>query len=280
MSETASAAPTEASQATAMPETAPEAKKYRVKVEGQELEVPEDELIRDYELRRASHMRMQKATEMEKALREEMASSLSDPLKLFQKKGVDPVKWAEDLLLQKLERESWSPEKRELHDAQEQLRQLKEREKAQEEALAKQQQEALTYKAIQEIDGEIGEVLKATGLKPTPRVVARIAEIMLAHLDSADGERLSADKAYGLVKNEMTTEIGEYLGSLPPDQLMQSLPKSVLDAIRKHELDKVRSTPLRHASKSEGPSTARAPRSKKATSTDDFFARLEKKLKR
>lgn len=262
-------------------------KKHRVKVDGQELEVPEEELLKDYELRRASYMRMQQATErskqadqVEKHYKELLTQFKSDPWKLFEALQIDPDLEAEQRLLKKLEREMMSPEQKALYEKEQHLsareREIKEFEelkKQHEESLAKQEQEELTYKAVQEIDTEIGEVLKATGKAPTPRTVARVAEIMLAHLDNEDGERLGADKALGIFENEMKGEIESYLSSLTPEQLVQALPKSVLDAIRKTELEKVRGTnPLKHSGHSGNPSTA--PAKVKRMSTDSFFDNL------
>jgi len=261
--------------------------KYRVKVYDQEQELTLEELKKDYELRQASHVRMQKAAESEKQYNKLLKDFESDPWKAFEQLKLDPDLMAEQRLLKKLEREMMSPEEKRIFEKEQSLtareQQLKDYEDAKkehDENLAKQQQEALTYKAIQEIDSDIGDVLRATGLKPTPRVVSRIAEIMLAHLDSEDGERLGAEKAFGIVRSEMSEEMSEYLAALPPEQLVQTLPKSVLDAIRKYDLDKVRGTnPLKKAQSSNRTSTAPSAKDSRRMSTDDLFANLEKKLK-
>lgn len=274
--------------------SAPTPRKHRVKVDGQELEVPEEELLKDYELRRASYMRMQQATEKaktaeqtEKQYKELLTQFKQDPWKLFDALQIDADTEAEKRLLKKLEREMMTPEQKALYEKEQHLsareREIKEFEelkKQHEEALAKQEQEALTYKAVQEIDNDIGAVLEATGKKPTRRVVSRIAEIMLSHLDSdEDGEHLGAEKALGIFEEEMKGEIEAYLSSIPPEQLPQVLPKFVLDALRKLELDKVRGTnPLKHSGHAERSSTAPAT-NKKAMSTDSFFENLEKRIR-
>jgi hypothetical protein len=284
--ETPATQPSDASEASATPPETPEVKKHRVKVFDQELDVSEEDLKKDYELRRASHMRMQEASEAKKQYEQLLSKFQKDPWAAFQELQIDPDLAAEQRLLKKLERELMTPEQKALYEKEESLtareRELKEYEDAKkqyQETLAKQEEDALTYKAVKEIDTEIGEVLKATGQKPTPRVVARIAEIMLAHLDTEDGERLGADKAFGMVRDEMSSEMSEYLSALSPEQLVQTLPKSVLDALRKHDLDRVRGTnPIKQRSAGDSHHSNRQASVKK-TSTDNYFDRLEKKLK-
>lgn len=269
--------------------TAPSAPvKHKVKVYDKEYEVTEDDLKKDWELRQASHVRMQKAAETQNQFEKRMEGYKKDPWALFNELGLDPDQVAEERLLKKLELQMMTPEQKKLYEREQlltnrerQIAALEEEKKKYAEDLAKQEQEQLTYKAIQEIDQEIGDVLKASGLTPTPRVISRIAEIMLSHLDSSDGERLSADKAYGLARNEMMTEMAEYLGALPPDQLAQVIPKKVLDSLRKSDLDKVRGTdPIkRGSSQNKFPSNQQA-RGKKTVNTDSFFKRLENKLSR
>jgi hypothetical protein len=267
-------------------------RKYRLKVEGQEIEVDEDELKKGYSHSRAASMRMQEATELKKqaaAERQQYNELLTqfeqDPWKLFELLKKDPDTAAEERLLRKLEYESMTPQQRALYEKERSLtakeRDLKEFEELKrkhEEALAEQEQEALTYKAVQQIDNEIGAAFDATGTKPTPRTVARVAEIMLAHLDSEDGERLDAGKALGIFQNEMKGEIGTYLSSLNAEQLIQALPKESLDAIRKHFLNEARGTdPLRHGAPASKSSTR--PTKNARMSTDSFFDNLQKKLK-
>jgi hypothetical protein len=283
------------SEESASPETQapPPRKRYRVKVDGQEEEVDEDELVKSYSHHKASSIKMQQAQELRKHAERVQADYTNflntiqkDPWKIFDALKMDPTEAAEKLLLDKLRIQQMTPEQRALYEKEQSLtakeRELEEykRKQAEEaENLAKQQQEELTYKAVKELDGEIGDVLKATGLKPTRRTVSRIAEIMLAHLDSGDGERLGADKAFGIFKGEMQTEISEYLAGLTPEQLLQTLPKPVLDAIRKADLDRVRATdPLKHGTRGQASSTHTA-RNAKRMSTDSLFANLEKRLK-
>jgi hypothetical protein len=270
------------------PAPAPEPRKFKVKINSQEREISEADLTRDYELRQASHERMQRAAETEKQYNARMKKLDEDPWSYFKEKGIDPDKAAEDRLLKKLEFEMLSPEQKAIHKERQALAAEKaeveqaKAAKAQWEAdLAKKGQDELTLKAVQSIDQEIGQVLQATGLKPTRRVVARIAEVMLSHLDaSEDGERLDAQGAFGRVQEEMAQEMGDYLQSLPIEKAVETLPKPFLDALRKFFLKQVQEQdPVMRNRDVRTPQNAGSGVRKRLTSTDSFFNRLEKKLK-
>jgi hypothetical protein len=290
MEGTAPAAPAGDAGGAAAPaaETPPAERKFKVKVNSQEREISEADLTRDYELRQASHERMQRAAESEKQYQARMKKLDEDPWFYWKEKGIDPDKAAEERLLKKLEFEMLSPEQKALHKERQALAaekaevaQAKAAKAAWEAELAKKGQDELTSKAVQSIDQEIGQVLQATGLKPTRRVVARIAEVMLSHLDaSEDGERLDAKGAFGRVQEEMSQEMGDYLQSLPIEKAVETLPKPFLDALRKFFLKQVQEQdPVMRNRDVRTPQTAGSGVRKRLTSTDSFFDRLEKKLK-
>jgi len=54
-------------------EAAPEVRKFRVKVDGEEIEVDEATLLRDYQLSKASHARMQQAAAVRQQAEDQIA---------------------------------------------------------------------------------------------------------------------------------------------------------------------------------------------------------------
>jgi hypothetical protein len=265
--------------------TTPEAKKYKVNVYGQEREVDEATLLRNYQKGEAADERFRQASEKEKLATSFIEDLQKDPWAAFKKLGKNPEQEAENLLIKKLQYENMSPaEKRALEaekraeDAEYKIKMQEAQSKAEQERIAKEYQEQLTLQAVQEIDQEISDALKATGVKPTPKIIQNMAEVMIAHLEARDGKKIDAGKAYEKTTSEIFEFLGELLPQMKTEDILAKLPKSALDAIRKGLLDQVTSqSPVRKTS-SRGMQVAAAKRVTK-TSTDDFFNKLESKFK-
>ena len=279
----ASAAPDAAgaqSEATAVSE-APSfsGSKHRIKVNGQEREVSYEDLLAGYQLREASDAKFREAKKLAEEAgltKKELAEFTKDPWSFARKNGLNPFELAENLLLSKMEYESLSDDAKARLKAEREMAKYKgelEERTAKERAAA---EAAQAEHAVAEIDSEIGEALKALGRKPTPRLIARIAETMLAHLDSRDGERPKASDILRKVDSEYLTDLQEYFEHLPAERLSEALPQKVRDAIRRADVDRV---------KSQDPVGSRRqaqqdrPRQKaQRMGTDDFFKKLDKRF--
>lgn len=247
--------------------------KHRIKVDQEELELDYDDLIREAQKGRSADKRFKEAA----AARKEAESFLSDPWGYLKQKGKDPYEVAESLLLEKIKWESLSEEQQEALRAKmeaEELRRWKEdREKADSEA----ERSKISQQAALEIDRDIATALKSTGRKPTPRLIARIAENMIAHL-SKDGARVSAKDVLGKVQSEYREDLREYLAHMTPDQLREVLPKDLLDGLRKADVEKVlASDPARSKRRIVSTEPQQGIKPKKAMSWDEVFAEKDKR---
>lgn len=283
---TAASTPTANAPAPQAPLTAvPEPKKYKVNVYGQEREVDEATLLRGYQKGEAADERFRQASEKEKQATSFIEELQKDPWAGFKKLGKNPEQEAENLLIKKIEYERMSPAEKRAMEAEKRAEELEYKEKlreaetaAEKKRVADQQQEMLTLQAVQEIDHEISEALKATGVKPTPKIIQNMAEVMIAHLEARDGKKIEASKAYEKTTSEIFEFLGELLPQMKAEDIIAKLPKSALDAIRKGLLDKVTSqSPVRKTSSHGSPSSSSKKIAK--TSTDDFFNKLESKFK-
>lgn len=254
--------------------------KHKVKVNGLESDVDYDELVSSYQLRKASDERFQQAKKMSDQAdltKRELAEFTKDPFKFAAKHNVDPYQLAETLLLQKLEYEQMPESDRKLLAAEQRSKQLE----AELETRTKSEREAAQTqaqaKAAQEIDEEISAALNELGRKPTPRFIARMAESMLAHLESQDGERPDAKSVLRKVNSEYATDVAEYLENLPEDQLLTALPQKIRDALRKAEVKHVMSQdPVK--SRHEKRDAPQKQVNVKRMPTDHYFQKLDKKF--
>jgi len=260
----------------------PAPKKWKIKVNDQDHELTEDELIYRAQTGYSADKKFQEASKIRKEF-EPFVKKLKSGDK---KQSLQALKemlgdeeyllgMAEDLLLEKLEYNSLSDVEKEALELKRENASLKEFREAQEaekkERLAQQELEF----AQREINEEISEVLKGLGSKPTPRLVKRLAEEMLAHLDTRGGRMKAADAMQRTISS-IESDVVEYLSNLPADRLMQVLPKEILNTLRKANIEQV-STMTGNRIAHKSPSQAPTRSTKKVTTTDDFFSQLEKK---
>lgn len=227
---------------------APQPRKYKVKVDQEEMEVDEEELLKGYQLSKASNKRFQEASTLQKQVERLIEDSRKDPRKMFEVLGLNPREWSEQLLLQELEESLLTPADKQRRQEQQELEEYR-----QQKLTAKQKQEeaekaSYFEKASQEIDDEISQVLIESNLKPTARNIARMAEYMLASMGE-DGSRLSAKDAFGKVRNDYSQDIQDLLQTTPIEKLIELLPKNFINELRRHELSKVTQAQLPSFSK-------------------------------
>jgi hypothetical protein len=278
---------------------APAKRKFKVKVDDREEEVDEDEVVKGYQTRRASDARFREAAELRKAIaakEAEISEFMSNPWKAMDAKGINAREMAEMYLSEKLEWDTMpESEKRRILAEQErdELRAEREqRQKAETERRARQ----LEAQAVEEIDQEIGQAVQAMGRRPTPRIIARVTETLIADyerqiadLQTQYGDqvpdeaftslrKLPADQAVKRVHQEYLADVAEYLASMPVEEAIAVLSKAnptFLDAIRSHEVKRVLSQdPI--GSRKPRAEEPRRDRPKKRMSTDDMFENLDK----
>lgn len=256
--------------------------KHKVKVDDQELEIDYDDLIKGYQTNSAGQKRLREAAEIRQKVDGVIGALQSgDHNKLIGLLGKqEAIKLANDLLVEQIEYE-------ELPEHEKTIRQLtKEKEEAErilkeqeaERTTAREKQENL--EAAQKLESEIVGVIQESGVKPTKRIIARMAEIMEAHYLQTS-QPLSAVKAFEYVVEDQHKDFIDYAGGLSKDQikaLKKQLPKSLLDVFREDDVDQI----LSQASLGQGRAEVeRLPTKKekpKRMSSDAWFAQMEKKL--
>src|SRR5512138_624677 len=108
-------------------EETPAQKKYRLKVDGEEIEVDETELTRGYSRAKAANKKFEEAASMRKDMQSLLTQLKNDPLSVLTNPalGVDFKRIAEDFLIEQLRQEQMTPEQRAIADKDRQLEQFK-----------------------------------------------------------------------------------------------------------------------------------------------------------
>jgi hypothetical protein len=272
-----------ASDVVSTPQAEPSAppSRFRVPVDGEELEVDLEELKRGYSHGRAASKRMQEAAAIRKQEEARKERASKGDFSWLQEYGVpknDVLKWAEKELLELIEFEAlpepeknYRTEKQKREALEKQLEELSAKERAQVE-------QQIADKAFSEIDDEIAKALESYKGKKTPRLIRRVAEAMYANLEK-NQEPLPSTKALERAKAGLSEDIQEYLNTSTPQDVIKLFSKEQMAALRKHFVAEAQEGNPFTRQVSAKPGTAQSTRTK-PVSTDDFFKKLESKFGR
>ena len=218
-----------------------EEKKYKLKIDGEEVEVTEDELIREAQKARASDKRFRDAAQKEKMLTEKLGEFEAikyKPVESLKKLGIDFDKLAEEHLLKRLEMEQMSPDAKKAYE-------LEQKQKEYEEQLneyrTKEEQaeiDAEAEKYVEQYRQEFERVIKEKELPDTDNVRARLATYMY-DATNEQLENFTVEEAAELVKEDFEIELKQLFDKYSLEDVEKILGKDVLKKIRKADLDKV-----------------------------------------
>ncbi len=254
-----SASQPQSQQDTGKPKEAPvapdfRATKHKVKVYDREHEVDYDELVKGYQLKQASHKALEDAATVRKQAEQFLSSvKAKDRKALAHAFGGEAAlkEFAETLLIDDLEEQSLPQTERELRAEKARRQELENWKKEQEERHQKEQQTAKEREAGLALDTEITDAFGEFGAKPTPYLVARVADEMAARLEN--GQTITAKQALTLVERSMTAELSE----MPPDKLLSKLTPAQVEYVRKHLVDQVMGQQPRRVKAPPGQTAAR-----------------------
>lgn len=215
-------------------------RKYKVKINNEELEVDEEELLRGYQTRKAADEKFREAA-MARKQAEEVIALLKNEDSVFDvlaKLGYDPRDLSEKYLVKQLEEESLSPEEKKLREYERKLAEFENEKKQKEKQMEEEQRLQLINKYTADYSNQVVEALETSGLPKTPHTVKRMAYYL--HQGLQRGYDLTAKDVVKLVKEDYIEEQKSLLGGLDPDAITQLLGKETVAKLRKQELSKLK----------------------------------------
>lgn len=273
---------TEGSTDKASTKKEPEKKKFKAKVNGRDVEVDEDTLVKNWQKYEAADEKFRAAAEkekkygkyvdLEKALQNKDLSVLS--------KYVDPEtirQFSEKQLLEFLEYQGLTDEQKEHLETKRKLEEYeneKRQREADQERLLKEQTSA---QAMQLIDEEIANTFNELGEKPTPAKIIRMAMHMSAGLSQKEPIFVSGKEALRRANVDLKNDLTGYLESVNEKELANILPKRVIDAIRRQSVEEATQAPFARSRSQENQNQSSG---KIRATTDDFFKQLDQKYQR
>lgn len=215
--------------------------KYKVKVDGNELEVEENDLVANYQKGVSADKRFKEAAELKKQLEMFVDNVKSNPEFLLKELGINPYEFYQNKLLEHLEREhsesQLTPDQKELRE----LKAWKDRfEKEQKDFKERRNQEEQAHeeaKIIESLDVEIAASFAELGIKrPTAEMVADLAEQMLAEYKTTK-QRLPAKDAIERSKTSFQKRLNSWTNE-SPERILELIPEQYLERIAQAYLSK------------------------------------------
>lgn len=219
-------------------------RKLKLKIQGQEREYDEDEVIRRAQLSETAEARFQQAAEVQQQMKNFVDALRNNPMDVLTQLGLGDKldELAEQRLTKKVQQELMSPEERELAE----LREFREKHtREQEENTTRSKKEAedtqmreYQQRATQHYDTQISDALNKSNLPKTAYTVKRVAEVMASALDK--GYDIDAQTAVDMVREGYMTDINQMFGSMEAEGLLGMLGDGLAKKIRQYDIGRLK----------------------------------------
>lgn len=216
------------------------AERLRVKLEGEEVELDRDEVVRGYQLAKVSQKRFEEAAQMRKEATAFVDKLRQDPLAVLRdpRLGIDLKEVVQQALTEQKEFEQMTPEQRALREKEHRLA-----EKERQIQLQEQQRQAETLEReqaayAQSFMEDLEKTLEKSKMPKTTAMVSRMAYAKLNLLGTDYDPQLH--EILPDVRDGFRGEYREYLESFEGDQLLEELGEDVAKKVQKALLKKHR----------------------------------------
>lgn len=214
------------------PASAGQDRKFKLKINGSEVEVSENALVAAAQKGMAADEKFRKAAERSKYIENLAALAKSDPDRLIQElTGQDPLEVYKAKLKSKLELLTMDPKERELYEAKQKIAEFEKERQARIEQEKKNELDRTTKFYIEKFDRELPEAIKQAGLPLTQDVIRMTAETMYANLE--EGLDLPYELIMEDVKERYRKSFGGFSKATPAEALIDLLGEDVIQAAAK-----------------------------------------------
>lgn len=243
-----------ATKGTAAAATPAEIRKLKLKLDGQDVEMPESEVIALAQQGKASGKRFQEAAAMRKQAEDVLKFAKDNPTEFFKKTGMNAREWAEKYLMEELKREAMSPEQKKAADNEAKLREYENEKKQAKDRADQEDRDRQTNDHRTRLDGLFVEALTKSGLPKTPYTIKRMAELQLTNIKKK--LELNPDQLAKLVREDYIAEQKALFGSSEGDQLLELFGPELVKKLSKAQLAKLKNKGVRTTTGSAAPARA------------------------
>mgnify|MGYP003645262442 CR=1 FL=1 len=255
---------------------------HKVKVDGQELEVSLNDLVKNYSLEQASRKKFDEASQLRK--------EVDEFVEVLQKGDLSPLKeivseeamlkFAEGLVRDKVEFDRLDDSTKAKMLAEKERDLYKNKLEEQEEYRKQAVLEQMEAKAAESIDEQIVDAIsqldsKYDKLVATPEFIQDCARHMVMQLDKYGANKVDSSKAAQWALNTWKNRMTSYAKQLSPDDLSSYLSKNQIESLRKANLDSLNSGFPRYG---EGSKVTPKKGKQEKVSVDEWMGAIEKRL--
>ena len=248
----------------------------KLKVNGEEVELSESEVIKRAQMAEGSQRKFQEAAKKQEQAVKLLEILKADPMAVLKQLGHDPEKMAEDLIWNKLQENAKTPEERQLAADIEDLKRLRAEEAERKKVMETRKKEQLKEKYQQDYINQFKETLGSSGLPVSDFTMTRLANYM-SEAVKAGYTKVKPSDVVEFVKDDWKAH-QQSLYSLykDDDELMADLEqRGIVEKIRQREIAKYQKG---DSSKSvEGEQPTKSSSKKTYGSVDEMLTELTRK---
>lgn len=221
--------------------TPAEKRMLRAKVNGQEIEVSEEDILRDYQKYKAADSKLKEAATMKKQLEGFVSYLKENPKEGLKQLGVDPRKFSEDTLLAYLEDEMMDPKDKELKTTKQRLAELEAKENEEKERMKEAEMAQLEKQYADSYSNSIIAALDAENIPRTPFTIRRMASYMAEGLKR--GVDLSPADVVRQVKKDYSEDYATIFKGMNPEDIISIFGDDLIKKIRKYDTQRTQTKP-------------------------------------
>ena len=265
--------------------------KHKVKVDGEEIELSYEDLLAGFQKSQASDKKFRESARMRQEAEEKgkkyeetlEALKKGDHKSLVELVGEDAAfQMSQEYLLSKMEYDNLSEDQKRIRELEKENEDFKSQQEKIREAEEQRQVAELEHKAAEQIDKEISEVLKESGLPMRPEFVARVAEQLLANIQSGrqKTEPLTTKQAWERARSGMQRDAQALIEQMSAEELRDFLPKAQLKALRGLDVEEFKKRDPLYTPRQPKANPDAKPQKKdsRRMSSEDAFEQLAKKF--
>jgi Holliday junction resolvasome RuvABC DNA-binding subunit len=257
-----------------------EARKWKLKVGGKEIEISdEQELIKRAQMGYSAEQKWKEASEVKKQMEGFIKTLQENPTYALQQMGFDVDEIAKAHLEARIQEMQKSPEQLEREKLQKELEEIRrEREKEKEESRSREIQQ-LQEKYAVEVETQISDALdNMKSLPKSPYTVKRIADAMILAFQKGKYD-VTANDVLPIVERQIKEELQDMFGVMPEELIEAVVGKENFNRVRKKRVGQAKKPQTKQSVQSTGQTEINKvneaqSKPKEKISSKEFFKRL------
>lgn len=253
-----------------VPPTAAERRLFKVKVDGEEVEIDEERAKAELAMGLAAKKRFSQLDQEKRAFEAARAKAKENPWDYLKTLGMDPMQAAYEYLNGVVQEESLTPEQKVFRAQQKELEQREAAIRQQEEQVKQRQDHEAQLAALSLLQKEVPARLEAAGLPKDGAVIGMVT----AHLRDAEaaGIPLSPEvvaRAVEMANEDLSANVTRIANTLTPEQAAKRFPE-LAKKLRQYDVEQIRARSKQPVAAPAQRQELSAPKEKKFLSFDEW----------